>query len=100
MKKRQLGPDVVTDVQNNFQGRMFAFSAAQVDSNHWGLCVAEANIPGYTPISGTHFAVESYDEAMDEADRLNLYILDIDPATAGQIVCSSMAAGEVSNAEI
>lgn len=91
---KHLGVEYIGDILQNFAGRTIAITPA-VHANGIGLGIAEANEPGYTPVSLYLYKAETYDEAEKEADRINEGYLQLDRKAAAMIITSSMAAGKV-----
>lgn len=87
----QLSKHVIGDVKTDFMSKSYAFTPV-LRGSCWGLGVAIANEPGFSPISLTHFASRDHNSAATEAERLNLAELDMPENVAFTIVASSIAA--------
>ena len=86
--KRQLGIDHVGDHAQAMVGKLYAY-AAVMGRHGFGLGIAVANEDGYNEISATLYIADNYDDAADEADRLNTS-LGLSETEAVRIVASSM----------
>lgn len=91
--EKQLSTEAYGDVVNAHMGALIAFTPV-VGEHGMALGVATANEPGYHPISPSLFCVPDWQDASDEADRLNT-LYGHDDEAAARIVASSMAAGKV-----
>ena len=88
---KQLGPDMIGDIAQLFSPKLFAFVAViHQDTNSIGLGIAVANEPGYNPVPSGRYTVDSYDEASEEAERLNREILNLSDDAALRIIGSTM----------
>lgn len=63
--------------------------------DRFGVGIAVANEPGYTPINGFWCHMPTYDDAVAEATRLNEEVFDIDQETMIDIQASSMVAAKL-----
>lgn len=86
--KRRLGIEYVGDHAQAMVGKVYAYTVA-MSKHGFGLGIAVANEDGYWPVSINLYMADSYDDAADEADRLNTS-LGLSETDAAGIIASSM----------
>lgn len=75
-------------------GRVCALTV-QYKHDLYGLGIAYANEPGYSPVPLTWCHSDNYEEMCDYADKLNKELLGLESLAALTIISSSMRAGKV-----
>lgn len=78
------------EILREYQNRIIALMGLSDGS----LGVAVANEKGYYPINRFWFNAETFDEAVEEADRFNKMALNLSEKEVAEIVMSTMREGD------